>query len=135
MDLLIKALRASSQLTSLDIVLRLALIAVAAGIVALVYAMHYRGFGRPSQLRLTLLLVAMAVGGIIMAIGENLALSLGMVGALSIVRFRAAVKDNRDLAYLFWAVALGLVIGAGNFKVGLLLLLVVGVTVIALERL
>ncbi len=134
MDRLVEVIRASSQLGAVEISLRLVFIAVLAGAVSLVYALHYRGFGRPSQLGLVLVLVAMAVGGIIMAIGENLALSLGMVGALSIVRFRAAVKDNRDLAYLFWAVALGLVVGAGNYLLGLLLLGIVGLAVVLLER-
>jgi hypothetical protein len=83
---------------------------------------------------LVLVLVALATCGIIMAIGDNLALSLGMVGALSIVRFRAAVKDNRDLAYLFWTLAIGLVCGAGVYKLALLLLLTMGCVVLVLER-
>ncbi len=50
---------------------------------------------------------------IILAIGSNVILSLGMVGALSIVRFRSALKDPMDIAYLFWAISAGIVLGAG----------------------
>ncbi len=80
-----------------------------------------RGFG------LTLLLVTTISAMIVLTITSNLALSLGMVGALSIVRFRTAIKDASDTAFMFWAVAAGITAGAGFF-----LLSLIGCLVIAL---
>ena len=50
-----------------------------------------------------------------MIIGSNIALSLGLIGSLSIIRFRTVIKDSKDMAYLFWAIATGLCIGSGNY--------------------
>jgi Domain of unknown function (DUF4956) len=127
-------LAGTSTLQTTEILARLLLAFIISGAIAGIYAWNYRGYGRPSQMALVLVLVALATCGIIMAIGDNLALSLGMVGALSIVRFRAAVKDNRDLAYLFWTLAIGLVCGAGVYRLALLLLATMGGVVVALER-
>ena len=54
---------------------------------------------------------------VMIVIGNNIALSLGMVGALSIVRFRTAIKDSRDTIYIFWAIVVGICCGAGDFLV------------------
>ena len=118
-DLLTK-LSAGSPLTGMEIVSRLLLALILTTPIAAIYSKNYRGYGRPAQMTLVLILVSLTTTGIIMAIGNNLALSLGMVGALSIVRFRAAVKDNRDLAYLFWSLAIGLVCGAGVFMLAMI---------------
>ena len=67
---------------------------------------------------------------VIMLISSNLTLSLGMVGALSIVRFRTAIKDPIDTVYMFWAVGEGLALGAGFVDVGLIGALVIGVIMV-----
>ena len=72
---------------------------------------------------------------IIVTIQSNTVLSLGMVGALSIVRYRTAVKDPMDLLYLFWAVASGIATGAGMFLVALFLFVVMMVLLLVLTRL
>ena len=54
---------------------------------------------------------------VMIVIGNNIALSLGMVGALSIVRFRTAIKDSRDTVYIFWAIVVGICCGAGDYVV------------------
>jgi hypothetical protein len=125
----------ASTLTATEIVSRLLLALILTTPIAAIYARNYRGYGRPSQMTLVLVLVSLATGGIIMAIGNNLALSLGMVGALSIVRFRAAVKDNRDLAYLFWSLSVGLVCGAGGYLLAIVLTVFLGGVALGLERL
>ncbi len=130
-----KALGSSSDLGAVEICARLILAFLLTSAIAAVYTRSYKGYGRPGQMALVLVLVSQATCGIIMAIGHNLALSLGMVGALSIVRFRAAVKDNRDLAYLFWTIAIGLVCGAGGYLLAILLLVILGAGVGFLERL
>ena len=67
---------------------------------------------------------------VIMLISSNLTLSLGMVGALSIVRFRTAIKDPIDTVFLFWAVGEGLALGAGFMDVGIIGALVIGVVMV-----
>ena len=70
-------------------------------------------------------LVVLVTGFVIMAISSNVILSLGMVGALSIIRFRTAVKDPMDITYMFWAVGLGITTGAGLFFIAVLLFIVI----------
>lgn len=134
MDEFLTKLTGASTLSITQILARLLLAFLLTSTIALLYARTYRGYGRPQPMAMVLVLVSLATAGIIMAIGDNLALSLGMVGALSIVRFRAAIKDNRDLAYLFWTLAVGLVSGAGAFALAITLMLFVSVVVLVLER-
>lgn len=130
----LEKLSGGSALTATEIGTRLLLAFILTGAIAWLYSRNYRGYGRPSQMALVLVLVALATCGIIMAIGDNLALSLGMVGALSIVRFRAAIKDNRDLAYLFWSLTVGLVAGAGALHLAIMLTVFLGAVVVVMER-
>lgn len=80
-------------------------------------------------------LVALAVitAGIILAMQSNLVISLGMVGALSIIRFRTAIKDPMDLVFLFWSISIGIVCGAGLYEVALITSLLVTVGIIGLD--
>ena len=66
---------------------------------------------------------------------SNLVISLGMVGALSIVRFRTAIKDPMDLVFLFWSISIGIICGAGLYEVALLTCLVVTILILVLENL
>lgn len=119
--------------TAFSIFFSLLVAGVLVSIVAKLYLKFYRGFGKPQSTAMTMILVAMITSSVIMAIGGNLALSLGMVGALSIIRYRTAVKDMRDLAYLFWAIAIGLCCGAGSYRLAFIMTAVMGVTVTFLE--
>ncbi len=82
-------------------------------------------------------LAAMSVitAAIILAMQSNLVISLGMVGALSIVRFRTAIKDPMDLVFLFWSISIGIICGAGLYEVALLTSLVVTLLILVLENL
>ena len=82
-------------------------------------------------------LVALAVitSAIILAMQSNLVISLGMVGALSIIRFRTAIKDPMDLVFLFWAISIGIICGAGLYEIALLTSLLVTVGIIGLDLL
>ncbi len=84
--------------------------------VALVYRWTHRGLNYERSFLITLVMVGPIVAVIMMLIGSNLALSLGMVGALSIIRFRTVIKDTRDMIYLFWMIAVGLGCGTYNWK-------------------
>ena len=79
----------------------------------LVYKKTYTGVMYSSGFGVTLIALTFITTVVILAVTSNVVLSLGMVGALSIVRFRAAIKDPLDIAYLFWAIAVGIVLAAG----------------------
>lgn len=86
----------------------------------LIYKKTYRGTVYSKNFNLTLILIAIIVTMVMAIIGSNLALSLGMVGSLSIIRFRTAIKEPRDIAFLFWAIAIGLSCGAEIYLVGII---------------
>lgn len=112
-----------SQVESLDATSVLTTMAVAALcglIVFLVYRFFNKGVVYNRNFNLLIVMVCVVTAFIIITIGANLVLSLGMVGALSIVRFRAAVKDPLDVGFLFWGVAAGLTSGARLYLVALL---------------
>ena len=77
-------------------------------IISLVYRKTYRGVLYSPTFTLTLILLTLVTAPVVMCIGSNVALSMGMVGALSIVRFRTAVKDPLDTAYMFWSITMGI---------------------------
>lgn len=69
--------------------------------------------------------ISMVTAGIVMAMQSNLVISLGMVGALSIIRFRTAIKEPTDLLFLFWSISIGIICGAGLYEIAILLSLAV----------
>ena len=79
-----------------------------------VYRYTHQGFNYERSFLVAQVMVAPIVAVVMMFIGSNLALSLGMVGALSIIRFRTVIKDSRDMVYLFWMIAIGL--GCGTYS-------------------
>lgn len=96
-----------------DMVLAL-LLAFGVGIFILfIYKKTYAGVMYSSSFGVTLVALTMITTLVILAVTSNVVLSLGMVGALSIVRFRAAIKEPLDIAFLFWAIAAGIVLAAG----------------------
>jgi len=96
--------------------------------IAFVYRRNYRGVMFSNNFTLTLVLMTLITCPVVMCIRESIALSMGMVGALSIVRFRTAVKDPLDTAYMFWSLTMGILLGAGQFF--LTALTVVGIAVL-----
>ena len=125
----------AGDLTTTTVVLTLA-IAVAAGLfIYLVYRLNSRSGFYNRDFNKSLATLPVITAGIMLAMGSNLTISLGMVGALSIVRFRNAVKDAADLTYLFWSISAGIVIGAGLFELAFWLSLVVAVLTTFLDLL
>jgi hypothetical protein len=108
------------SLDALSVIVTLTVAAVCAAVIYLVYRFFNRGVVYSGSFNLLVVVVCVVTAFIIITIGANLVLSLGMVGALSIVRFRAAVKDPLDVGFLFWAVAAGLTAGAQLHLVALL---------------
>lgn len=83
--------------------------------VAWVYRFTHRGLVYDKSFLITLLLMGPIIAVIITVIGNNIALSIGLVGSLSIIRFRTVIKDSRDLIYLLWGIAIGLGFGTNNW--------------------
>lgn len=81
------------------------------------YAISHKGTIYSKKFGVTLVVLTVMTGTVMMVIGNNIALSLGMVGALSIVRFRTALKDSRDTAYVFWTIIAGICCGVGDYLV------------------
>ena len=101
-------------------------------IIALVYRHTYRGVLYSPTFTLTLIMLTLITTPVVMCIKSDIALSMGMVGALSIVRFRTAVKDPLDTAYMFWALTMGILLGAGLYLPALIAVLIISVLIFVL---
>ena len=124
-----------SNFTPLNVLIAL-IVALAAGVViALVYKKTFRGVLYSPSFTLTLILLCLVTTPVVMAIGSNVALSMGMVGALSIVRFRTAVKDPLDTAYMFWAITMGILVGSNAYVIAVVALLGIAVILLAISYL
>lgn len=115
-----------TQFTPVDTVLFLALAFLLGLFICFIYKTTYSGVLFSRSFALSLIGMTMISTFIILAVTSNVVLSLGMVGALSIVRFRSAIKDPLDIVYLFWALAAGIVLGARQFFLAILGSLVIG---------
>lgn len=112
--------------SSIPLVLFSVVLAFAVGLgIAAVYRLNFRGVMYSSNFTLTLVLMTLITTPVVMCIRESIQLSMGMVGALSIVRFRTAVKDPLDTAYMFWALTTGILLGAGQFLLTVLALVMI----------
>lgn len=96
-----------------DMVLALTLSFVIGLFIAFIYKKTYAGVMYSSSFGVTLIALSLITTILILAVTSNIVLSLGMVGALSIVRFRTAIKEASDIAFLFWSIAVGIVLAAG----------------------
>lgn len=102
-----------NSVSLLDMLLALALAFGLGMFIFLVYKKTFSGVMYSSSFGVTLVALTMITTMVILAVTSNVVLSLGMVGALSIVRFRTAIKEPLDIAFLFWAIAAGIVLAAG----------------------
>lgn len=100
-----------------------------------VYKMNYKGVMYSQNFALTLVLMTLITTPVVMCIRNSIQLSMGMVGALSIVRFRTAVKDPLDTAYMFWSLTMGILLGAGQFFLAGLATVGIAALVFVLSRL
>lgn len=117
----------SSDITPQRIIIVL-LVALVLGLyVFVIYRMAVNNEFYSKDFNRTLVLMAVVTAGIVLAIQSNLVISLGMVGALSIVRFRTAIKSSIDLFFLFWAISIGIICGAGLYLLALMLSIIVTV--------
>ncbi len=115
--LLFEMLENTGQLDVKTISLRLAVAAVIAFFIYISYMLSHEGSIYSRKFNVSLMALTVITTTVMIVIGNNIALSLGMVGALSIVRFRTAIKDSRDTVYIFWTIVVGICCGAGDFFV------------------
>ena len=117
------------QVTSFSVTDMLISLALAFAIGLFIYEIYkitYRGVMYSRSFGLTLLALAMITDLAIMTVTSNVVLSLGMVGALSIVRFRTAIKEPLDIAFLFWSIVVGIMLGAGMIPLAVFGSLILG---------
>ena len=121
------------NVSSISILNMLLTIALAFGIglfIALVYKKTFRGVMYSAAFSTTLVALTMITSIVILAVTSNVVLSLGMVGALSIVRFRTAIKDPLDIAFLFWAIGAGIILAAGMIPLAVIGSVCIGVIMV-----
>ena len=119
----------SANMSAIQITLTL-LVSFAIGMfIHQVYKKSYQSVVYTKSFSMSLVMMTMVTSLVIIAVTSNVVLSLGMVGALSIVRFRAAVKDPMDIVFMFWAIAVGIVTGAGFYVLALVGSLVIGTVI------
>ena len=111
----------------LDMVLAMALAFCLGMFIFLIYKKTYAGVMYSSSFGVTLVALTMITTLVILAVTSNVVLSLGMVGALSIVRFRTAIKEPLDIAFLFWAIAVGIVLAAGMIPLAVFGSVIIGI--------
>lgn len=116
-----------AALTPLKMIIALGMGLLVGLIIALVYRRAFRGVLFSPNFATTLIMLTLITTPVVMCIKSNISLSMGMVGALSIVRFRTAVKDPMDTAYMFWALTMGILLGAELYIIALVV--VVGISV------
>jgi hypothetical protein len=116
----------SSKSRYRDIFFSVGIAFIAGLFILLIYRLTYKGISFSRSFEGTLLMVSAISALIVLTITSNLALSLGMVGALSIVRFRTAIKDASDTAFMFWAVAAGITAGAHYYVLTIVGSLLIG---------
>lgn len=114
-ELLLEMFESTGQLDTGAIALRMAVSIVIAAFIYLSYMLSHEGSIYSKKFNVSLVALTVITTAVMIVIGNNIALSLGMVGALSIVRFRTAIKDSRDTVYIFWTIVAGICCGAGDF--------------------
>lgn len=106
-----------SDMTWQQILMNISAAAVLGMFIFISYLISHRGTIYSKKFNASLVILTVLTGTVMTVIGNNIALSLGMVGALSIVRFRTAIKDSRDTVYIFWAIIIGICCGVGDYLV------------------
>ena len=119
-----------SSVSPVDMVLAMVLAFAIGVFIFFVYKNTYQGVMYSSSFGVTLIALTMITTFVILAVTSNVVLSLGMVGALSIVRFRTAIKEPLDIAYLFWAIAAGIVLAAGLIPLAVFGSVIIGITLL-----
>ncbi len=123
-----------SQVSILDMAIAVALSLLLGIFIFFIYRRTYRGVMYSPSFGISLVAIAMITAILILAVTSNVVLSLGMVGALSIVRFRAAIKEPMDIVFLFWSLAVGIILASGLIPLAVLGSLAIGCVLLVMSK-
>lgn len=129
---LLESIIQNNSITAQDIALNLCITVIIGLFIFWAYQATYEGVMYSRNFNVTLVMITIVTAVIMMVIGSNLALSLGMVGALSIVRFRTAIKSPKDMAFIFWSISSGLAAGTGSFLIAIIGAIIIAITLFLL---
>ncbi|MEW6402251.1 MAG: DUF4956 domain-containing protein [Chloroflexota bacterium] len=125
----------TSEFTVMDVVLVLALSFALSAFIGWVYQITHRGTSYTQSFVFTLVMNGMIVALVMLIVGSNIARAFSLVGALSIIRFRNAVKETRDVGFIFFTMAVGMAIGTRFYLLGLIAAVVISLVVVLMTRL
>ena len=125
---------ASAEITTPTVIIALGIACVLALYIFFVYRVVTRKTFYSKNFNITLAVITVITAALILTMQSSVVLSLGMVGALSIVRFRTAVKDPMDLAFLVWSISVGIICGAGLAQVAVILSVIITVGILVLDN-
>ena len=125
----------SMDITTSKVLATLLMVVILSLYIFIIYRVVTRKTFYSKGFAISLASIAVITAGIILAMQSNLVISLGMVGALSIVRFRTAIKDPMDLVFLFWSISVGIICGGGLYEVAVITSVIVTVLVLGLDLL
>lgn len=123
-----------SKISAYNVMVCLLFTLAVAVFIFFIYKVSFRGVVYSYTFNLSLIIMCLLTALIILTISSNVVLSLGMVGALSVVRFRTAVKDPMDIAFMFWSMTAGIASGAGIYSVSILGSLFTGLVVLIASK-
>ena len=126
---------ASAEITTTTVIVALGIACVLALYIFFVYRVVTRKTFYSKNFNISLAGVTVITAGLILTMQSSIVLSLGMVGALSIVRFRTAIKDPMDLMFLFWSISVGIICGAGLSQIAVILSVIITVGILVLDHL
>ena len=125
---------ASTEINTMTVVVALAIASILAMYIFIAYRVITRKTFYSKSFNLSLVGMTIITAALILVMQSNIVLSLGMVGALSIVRFRTAVKEPTDLMFLFWAISVGIICGAGLAQAAIILCVVLTIVILVLDK-
>ena len=126
---------AGNDITAMTVGIALLITSALAAYIFLAYRVLTRKTFYSKSFNISLAVITVVTAALILTMQSSVVLSLGMVGALSIVRFRTAIKDPMDLAFLFWSISVGIICGAGLAQVAVILCVIVTLGILILNRL
>lgn len=123
----------NTDIPTIQIVITLGITFLIAMYIFFIYRMVCRSALYDKSFHVSMAIISVVTAGIIIAMQSSIVISLGMVGALSIVRFRTAIKNPMDLLFLFWSIGTGIICGAGLFEIAVVVSLMVTIGIFLLE--
>ena len=125
----------TSEFTVMDVVLVLVLSFALSAFIGWIYQLTHRGTSYTQSFVFTLVMNGMIVALVMLIVGSNIARAFSLVGALSIIRFRNAVKETRDVGFIFFTMAVGMAIGTRFFLLGIIAAVVISLVIVLMTRL